>query len=300
MEFRCILVTDIIARLRSGRPCSIVFGGNQPQRDPVLLSIKASHEDSSMIPKKFRNTCAACGAVGTEMNKEHFWPDWLINRTRSHQTSVRFTTTKRINPKRLVVPLCKRCNKDFGRELEHPVSRIFEDLEAGRGASELEAELLIRWLWKFEGLFWIYTHPEAQYTTKYTLRERVLQPIDDIRSELSLAISLIGEIDPSFGDSPMGLDSWNEYDATFVAGVFSRIAIMVLRSQFEDDVPGQFTIYRFSNQGDADQSVKTIYPKTGFRTCVDAVATTTQAAGYLSYAHDLVARNLTSRSGPAN
>ncbi len=145
----------------------------------------------------------------------------------------------------------------------------------------------------------IYT-PEGQYTTKYTLRERVLLPIDDIRSELSLAISLIGEIDPDFGDSPMGLDSWIEHDATFVAGVFSRIAIMVLRSQFEADVPEQFTIYRFSNRGNPDQSAKLIYPKTGFITCVDAVATTIEAASYLSLAHDLAARNLAGRSGIAN
>lgn len=244
-----------------------------------------------MIPKKFKKICAACGAVDPKTNKEHFWPQWLIEKTGTHRTSVRFTPTKRINPKALVVPLCIRCNTDFGRDLEAPVSRIFEDLETGLGISDIEAELLIRWLWKFEGLFWIFTHPENKYTEKYTLRERVLQPIDDIRSELSLAISLAEEIDPDFGDAPMGLDSWNEHDATFVAGVFSRIAIMVLRQQFEPDVPSQFTLYRLSDRSAPDRTAKLIYPKTGFKTCVEAVGITREVGLYLSYAHDLEARN---------
>lgn len=190
-----------------------------------------------------------------------------------------------------MVPLCIRCNTDFGHELEAPVSRIFSDLEAGQGISDMEAELLIRWLWKFEGLFWIFTHPQHKYTEKYTLRERVLQPIDEIRSDLSLAISLAEEIDPSFGDAPMGLDSWNEHDATFVAGVFSRIAIMVLRRQFEPDVPNQFTLYRLSDRSAPDRAAKLFYPKAGFKTCVEAVGTTRKAGLYLSHAHDLVARN---------
>lgn len=244
-----------------------------------------------MIPKKFKKICAACGAVDRKLNKEHFWPQWLIEKTGTQRTSVRFTSTKCINPKALVVPLCINCNNDFGRELEAPVSRIFEDLESGQGISDREAELLIRWLWKFEGLFWIFTHPENKYTTKYTLRERLLQPIDDIRSGLSLAISLVEEMDPGFGDAPMGLDSWNEHDATFVAGVFSRIAIMVLRQRFEFDVPSHFTMYRLSDRSAPDRAAKLFYPKTGFKTCVEAVRITRKAGLYLSHAHDLEARN---------
>lgn len=244
-----------------------------------------------MIPKKFKKICAACGTVNPRINKEHFWPQWLIERTGTHRTSVRLTPTKRVNPKALVVPLCGRCNTDFGRELEAPVSRIFEDLESGKGISDVEAELLIRWLWKFEGLFWIFTHPENKYTEKYSLRERVLQPIDDARSELSLAISLAEEIDPSFGDAPMGIDSWNEYDATFVAGVFSRVAIMVLRQRFEPDVPSEFTVYRLGDRNATDRAAKLLYPKIGFRTCVEAVNITRNAGLYLSHAHDIDARN---------
>jgi len=244
-----------------------------------------------VIPKRFKKICAACGTVDPKINKEHFWPQWLIEKTGTHRTAVRFTPTKRINPKALVVPLCVRCNTDFGRELEAPVARIFEDLETDQGISDIEAELLIRWLWKFEGLFWIFTHPENKYTAKYTLRERVLQPIDDTRSGLSLAISLVEEIDPSFGDAPMGLDSWNEHDATFVAGVFSRIAIMVLRQRYESDVPSQFTLYRLSDRNAPDRVAKLLYPKAGFKTCVEAVGITRKVGLYLSHAHDLEARN---------
>jgi len=245
-----------------------------------------------VIPRKFKKICAACEAIDPKINKEHFWPQWLINKTGTHRTSVRFTSKKRINPKALVVPLCVNCNTDFGRELEAPVARIFEDLETGQGISDIEAELLIRWLWKFEGLSWIFTHPENKYTLKYTLRERVLQPIDDdIRSDLRLAISLVEEIDSSFGDAPMGLDSWNEHDATFVAGVFSRIAIMVLRWRYEPDVPMQFTLYRLSDRNAPDRAAKLFYPKTGFKTCIEAVQTTRKVGLYLSHAHDLEARN---------
>src|SRR5215217_7800644 len=113
------------------------------------------------------------------MNQEHFWPQWLISRTGTHKTGVRFDRQKKINPRKLVVPLCISCNSDFGRELESPVSVIFSDIEAGRGISDLEAELLIRWLWKFEGLAWCFSNPTATYNQRVTIRERVLQPIDE-------------------------------------------------------------------------------------------------------------------------
>ena len=243
-----------------------------------------------MIPRKFKNTCVACGTPGAMMNKEHFWPQWLIERTGTQRTAVRFTPQRRINPKSLVVPLCVRCNTDFGRELESPVSYIFHELEKGCGISDYDAELLIRWLWKFEGLYWRFSHPSDTYSNKYTVRDRVLKPIDEIRESLILAISLVESIDPTFGDAPMGIDSWNENSAIFVSGVFSRIAIMVLESQFERSIPPQFSIYRLAKQNAADMYAKLFFPKVGFRDCTEAVAVTNEASMYLSYAHDLVAR----------
>jgi hypothetical protein len=245
---------------------------------------------NAMIPRKFRNSCVACGAIGAKMNKEHFWPQWLIERTGTHRTAVRFTTQQRINPKSLVVPLCVKCNTDFGRELESPASYIFNELEAGRGISDYDAELLIRWLWKFEGLYWSFSHPSDNYSDRYTVRDRVLNPIDDVRERLILAVSLVEAIDPTFGDAPMGIDSWNENCAIFVSGVFSRVALMVLDSQFEKNVPPQFSIYRPAKQNAADRSAKLFFPKFGFHDCTEAVVVTKDASMYLSYAHDLVAR----------
>jgi hypothetical protein len=244
-----------------------------------------------VAPKKFKRTCVACGAIDAKMNKEHFWPEWLIERTGTHKSSVRFTPDKRINPKSLVVPLCVGCNADFGRELESPVSRIFGELEDEKGLSDKDAELLVRWLWKFEGLAWCFANPERMYTERYTLRQRVLQPIDEFRSNLALAVSLVAAIDPKFADAPMGLDSWTDASAVFVAGVFSRVAIMVLERDFEEFVPRQFGIYRLGNVDAPDRDAKLFYPPVGFRDCIEAVNVTLDAGLYLSHAHDLHARN---------
>jgi len=197
----------------------------------------------------------------------------------------------------MTVPLCFSCNNRFGNELEGPVSRSFDDLEAGRGISDIEAERIVRWLWKLEGLSWIFDNPEGTYTQRYTLRDRVLCPIDDLRSELTLAISLAERIEPEFGDAPMGLDSWNDKSAIHVAGVFSRVAIMVLLRQLESMVPPSFSLYRLSAHNAPDREAKLFFPKTGFRNCVEAVKTTTLAASILSHAHDLEMRNAEVRLG---
>jgi hypothetical protein len=244
-----------------------------------------------IVPKKFTRVCVACGAVGAKITKEHFWPQWLIERTGTHRTTVRFTPMKRINPRALVIPMCARCNNDFGSQLESPVCQIFRDLEAGQGLSDIEVELLVRWLWKFEGLAWSLGHPDEQYMEGHSLRERVLLPIGDVRQDLTVAVSLVESINPGFGDAPMGLDSWNEASAVFVAGVFSRVALMVLERQFEAEVPTQFTTYRFAERQAPDRSTRLFHPRTGFRDCVQAVTITREIGLYLSHAHDLVARN---------
>jgi hypothetical protein len=242
------------------------------------------------VPAKFKRSCVACGNEMRHRTKEHFWPQWLITRTATHKTSVRFGPQKRINPRALTVPLCGPCNSRFGSELEAPVARVFDDLEAGRGISDIEAEAVIRWLWKLEGLAWCFANPAGLYTERYTLRDRVLSPIDEIRSELTLAISLIGHIAPDFGDAPMGLDSWNATSAVYVAGVLSKIAVMVLLRQFESEVSESFSLYRLAELDAPDRGAKLFFPKTGFPNCVEAVGKTKLAALILSYAHEVEAR----------
>lgn len=220
------------------------------------------------------------------MNKEHFWPQWLIRRTGTSRTGVRFDPTKRVNPSKLTIPLCIRCNTDFGRELEDPARRIFDDLESGKGISDREAEVLIHWLWKFEGFAWLIAHPHGRYSDKYTLRDRVLLPLDEIRNHLTLAISIAKVVDPEFGDAPMGLDSHTQASALFVSGVFSRIALMVLHRQFEEQVPSQFGLYRLGAADAPDRHAKLFFPPEGFETCVRAVGATYEASLFLAYLHD--------------
>ena len=225
------------------------------------------------------------------MSREHYWPQWLIDRTGTHSTSVRISADRRVNPRTFTVPLCDPCNKDLGRMLEGPVSRIFDDLESGAGVSDIEAELLIRWLWKFEGMAWRFWNPTGTYTDRYTIRDRVLNPLDEIRDELTLAISLVEIINPDFGDAPMGIDSRTTSSAIYVAGVFSKVAMMVVLRELEDQVPAQFSCYRLAKRDAPDRAAKLFFPKTGFPSCVEAVGVTALSALELSYAHDLVSRN---------
>lgn len=236
----------------------------------------------------FRRACLACGRTGVEMNKEHFWPAWLILHTRTHETGVKIDPDKRVNPRRVKVPLCVKCNSDFGAELETPMSKILPDLENGRGISDLEAEILVRWLWKLARLAWCMNHPTVRYTEKYQLRERVLRPIDEIRPSLRLALGIAKALEPKYGDAPMGLDSWNEHNAVHVAGVFGRVAMMVILDSFEADVPSNFSLYHFSPPDAPDRDAKLFFPKIGFQTCEEAVYETMIIAAHLSLAHEQV------------
>jgi hypothetical protein len=124
----------------------------------------------------------ACGSRTNPKNKEHPFPQWLITRTKTDRTSIRWIPGNRIPADEATLPLCRQCNRDFGDQLEAPMSRILDDIEADRGLSDNEAELIVRWLWKIEGLLWHVSHPTHDYSSKYTLRERVLRPLDAIRA----------------------------------------------------------------------------------------------------------------------
>jgi uncharacterized membrane protein len=232
--------------------------------------------------------CPGCNKVGKKMNKEHFFPEWLIERSGVDRTGIEWIGNKKISARAGTIPLCVDCNTLFGKHLESQVSRIFLDLESGKGLSDSEAELLVRWLWKFEGLYWILAHPGLSYTPKYSLAERILRPIDEIRGSLVLAIGLIDRIDSTYGDKPMGIDSVNEHNAIFVAGVFLSVAIMVLHEGFSDLVPPEFSLYHLANKGDPQAGAKLFYPKVGFKDCTEAVVKTKLIARVLSAQHDAI------------
>jgi hypothetical protein len=117
------------------------------------------------------------------------------------------------------------------------------------------------------------------------MKERVLgDPIMTIRKELSLAVSLIEENDPGFESLPLGLDSGITLSSIFVSGVFSKVALMALQTEYKSTVPAEFSIYSF--QAARDQSAaKVFFPKTGFKTCNEAILATKNASGPLSEAH---------------
>ena len=186
------------------------------------------------------------------------------------------------------IPLCAECNRSLGKGLESPVSMIFEDLEAGNGINDREAELLVRWLWKQSGLGWILENQQGSYPVGYTLKERSLRPIDKIRGSLTLAIARIETIDPTYGDAPMGLDSYTDYDTVFVAGVFSRLALMVVLPPFTSMIPVNFSQYNLASKPDALSGAKLFYPTVGFRTCTEAVGITKTTAFHLSEEHDAI------------
>jgi hypothetical protein len=240
--------------------------------------------------KHLKQACAGCDEFRPKTNKEHFFPKWLLRR--SKVTKIKWKGEE-ISPWSATIPLCEDCNSVFGRELEAPVSRLFADIEAGRGLSELDADLLTRWMWKGLGLDWMAEHPGVPYTPRYSLRERVLRTIDDIRSEILIAVSLAEKIDPAFGvEAALGFDSTNEIDAIFASGVFCRIAIIVSYRMFDGLIPSKFSKFYFSEKGDDLSTAKIWFPNVGFRYDTDAVATTKKTSDLLSVMHDNFVRVL--------
>jgi hypothetical protein len=221
------------------------------------------------------------------MNKEHFWPVWLIKRTGTVKDGVAWAGKKSIPALAATLPICRDCNSTFGEELEGPMAQLFDEIEAGKGLSDDEAELFVRWLWKLEGLYWVFTHPGHRYTQKYTLRQRALLPIDDIRGNLTLAVALAEQRDPKFEEGAMGIDSMNLHNAVFVSGVFSRIAVLVTLSVFDDEVPDVFSKYHFHRKRDPVQrGVKMFFPKVGFPTCTHAIGLLLTISPHISQLHD--------------
>jgi hypothetical protein len=151
----------------------------------VVNSGKDNNEASKLMKhiKQFKDACVGCGSRTNPKNKEHPFPKWLITRTRTDRTSIRWINGKKIPADQATLPLCKQCNDDFGAQLESPMSRLLTEIENGKGVSDNEAEIVIRWLWKLEGLLWHVRHPSHDYSAKFTFRERVLLPLNDIGND---------------------------------------------------------------------------------------------------------------------
>lgn len=241
-------------------------------------------------PLKPQNRCVCCRRIGIKKSKEHLFPQWLINRTGDDVKLKWFD--RWIPSNNCTLPICEECNNEFNEKLELPVQRIFDDLESNKGISDNEAEILVRWMWKTYGIFWCVMNSSDEYTHTYNLRERSLYPINNMRGTITLAISLVENIETSEVGAPIGFDSKNQLDCIFVSGVFYKLAIMVLLDIFTYAVPTNFDLYRLFDKREKFGYMKTFFPKTGFRTCVDAVGITAESSIMLSKLHDNIAFEL--------
>lgn len=241
--------------------------------------------------KAAKYRCLACEATNIEMSKEHFWPRWLIERTKANRTGVKWSNGKMVNPSSATIPLCKKCNNAFGTELESPVIKIFDQLEEDLGISDYEAELLARWMWKFEGLGWLLHENLRTYSHTASLKQRVLNRFATNRSEVSIAIARIEHIDSKFGDMPIGIDSENVLNWVFVSGVFCKVAIIVLLTRFTGLLPRNYSVYTLADSIDSKtERTRIFYPRIGFPDDVEAVGVTRVISYKLSRLHDEYAK----------
>jgi hypothetical protein len=247
--------------------------------------------------------CLGCDRAGPRVTKEHFFPKWLIEYadvrrrgiTWPQKAGLDWTDKRNVDPDKAVVPLCDECNATFGKVLEGPVAGVFRALDREGGLSDHDAELLVRWLWKFEGLQWgiFRDHNTDEYTGRYTLRERVTtsKAFDEIRSELVLAVALARANDPGHGDWPMGLDTPVGENAITMSGVFRRVALIVSLARFADKIHPAFGQYAFGPRP-ADRNAKVFSPPCSFLTPRGAVTATQEAAMELCALHDEFGRRM--------
>lgn len=236
-----------------------------------------------------RLRCSGCDRVGLPMTKEHFFPRWLIDYAQVHHEGITWFDGQTVDPDNATIPLCRECNEAFGTVLEGPVAEIFRQLEQGASISEDEAELLVRWLWKFEGLHWtaMTNRPEGLYTSRYTLRDRVVTPdaFNEVREDMLLAVALTRNNDPTHRDWPMGLDTPPSENALTMSGVFGRIALICSLAHFANDIPDVYGKFRFGAPV-TDRANKVFLPPMSFIYAGGAINMTREVGVRLAILHD--------------
>lgn len=163
---------------------------------------------------------------------------------------------------------------------------LLVDIESGRGLSDNEAEVFIRWAWKMEGFSWRLIQPDGNYSSVYTVKERILKKIDQIRGGLVLAIALLEDAYEGREYLPMGLCNTNEINAIVVSGVIGHVAFIVLTEDQIGKLPINYSYYRLNPLRDNLGDAKFFYPEIGFRTFRQAQDLTRDAASLISYSFD--------------
>ena len=67
-----------------------------------------------MTEKHTRKQVCMCCGTNKATSKEHVFPQWLIKRTGSNNTTIRWLGGRKVNPMAATVPLCHACNKAIG------------------------------------------------------------------------------------------------------------------------------------------------------------------------------------------
>lgn len=239
--------------------------------------------------------CICCDRVGQHMTDEHFFPRWLIAHADVRRDGISWRGKKGVNPERATIPLCEDCNSALGQKLEAPVALIFRAIEAGENLSDDDCGLLVRWMWKFEGLAWgmsLGKLPNARYSDKFTMLQQLTDPrvFEEIRPRMALALATIEQNDEGFEDWPIGLDTpVSETNAICVSGVFGRVALITLLVDFAQHVPPEFGVYRF-DQCEVARHLKAFLPPQGFPNPKAAIKSTTTASEELVQLHEQLGR----------
>lgn len=232
------------------------------------------HLPSDPSFKHYRDKCICCEESGKLMNKEHIFPLWLLERTNNCDILLNSPYGK-IPGSKYTIPLCKECNSELGKKLESNVSRVFDDLETGKGATDHEVELLIRWLWKMQGMFyWAICNSHWKYGV-VKLKERVLTPISGTRSRISIGIALIEDPYEGSNYTPVGLDTFPFWSTVLAAGVFSRMAVVVLYTHLVKHLNQDiWSIYTLSDNPLLINPSKRFFPRTTIETSSKAILLT--------------------------
>lgn len=242
---------------------------------------KGSPSDPSF--SHFKEKCVCCEQSDKKMNKEHLFPQWLLKRTKASK-DLFSSPYGPIPGDKLTVPLCCECNSLLGEVLEKPVSRIFESIESNQGFNDYEAELLIRWMWKINGLFyWSICNENWKYGFQ-TLKDRVLNNIEWPRERLSIAISLIDNPFENGCNAPVGIDVLPLECNLYAVGVFSKLCIIVFRTEYMELIDqDKFTVYTLNANSPLLMNPQNkTYPVCGFSTGQEAISYAKVCFGPLS------------------
>lgn len=264
------------------------------------MNRRERRKHDSKVRSHNRLICMGCERPMLDRTKEHVFPVWLIERTRS--TAVKLgdeNGMKWIGPNANTVPLCRKCNEALGTGLETPVKEAFEDAEAGLGLSDRQAELIVRWLWKYEAWNWCINHASRMnYDSRVTPTERLLGTgFAEMRARITFSVTrckgdeYIGASGENRG-LPMGIDTPpGTYDATCELGVFSRLAIGVSLRWADKMLPPQLTKYHFPELRNVeDRDAKVIFADEGFDGFTEAIEAMTEYGGKIKFQHEVIAK----------